>query len=300
MKKVFLMAVLVLAGAIGSFATEMNETSLSEMTSCPVKKTTKKSTKKTTTKKSTKKTTTKKSTKKTTTKKTTSSKTTKSSTTTAATTAASTSTSTTSTTPSTASSATSTGSTIAGVLGGLLGGGSSSSSTAGSIINGILDNVIGSSTFKQADLCASTWKYNKPGCAFTSENLLAKAGGDIAANKIESELSTCYTKAGFTSSNTYFKFNTDGTFESKIHGKSWKGTYTFDEKTHAITMKGLLLSISGFATKKTSGVNLLFESKKLLTLVQTLTALSGNSTLSTIGNITKNYDGVRVGFDLAK
>lgn len=280
MKKVFLMAALVLAGAIGSFATEMNETSLSEMTSCPVKKTTKKSTKKTTTKK------------------TTSSKTTKSSTTTAATTAASTSTSATSTTPSTASSATSTGSTIAGVLGGLLGGGSSS--TAGSIINGILDNVIGSSTFKQADLCASTWKYNKPGCAFTSENLLAKAGGDIAANKIESELSTYYTKAGFTSSNTYFKFNTDGTFESKIHGKSWKGTYTFDEKTHAITMKGLLLSISGFATKKTSGVSLLFESKKLLTLVQTLTALSGNSTLSTIGNITKNYDGVRVGFDLAK
>lgn len=279
MKKAFLMAALVLAGAIGSFATEMNETSLSEMTSCPVKKTTKKSTKKTTTKKSTKKTT-------------------KSSTTTAATTAASTSTSTTSTTPSTASSATSTGSTIAGVLGGLLGGGSSS--TAGSIINGILDNVIGSSTFKQADLCASTWKYNKPGCAFTSENLLAKAGGDIAANKIESELSTYYTKAGFTSSNTYFKFNTDGTFESKIHGKSWKGTYTFDEKTHAITMKGLLLSISGFATKKTSGVSLLFESKKLLTLVQTLTALSGNSTLSTIGNITKNYDGVRVGFDLAK
>ena len=291
MKKVFLMAALVLAGAIGSFATEMNETSLSEMTSCPVKKTTKKSTKKTTTKKSTKKTTTKK---------TTSSKTTKSSTTTVATTAASTSTSTTSTTPSTASSATSTGSTIAGVLGGLLGGGSSSSSTAGSIINGILDNVIGSSTFKQADLCASTWKYSKPGCAFTSENLLAKAGGDIAANKIESELSTYYTKAGFTSSNTYFKFNTDGTFESKIHGKSWKGTYTFDEKTHAITMKGLLLSISGFATKKTSGVSLLFESKKLLTLVQTLTALSGNSTLSTIGNITKNYDGVRVGFDLAK
>ena len=55
MKKVFFMAALVLAGAIGSFATEMNETSLSEMTSCPVKKTTKKSTKKTTTKKSTKK-----------------------------------------------------------------------------------------------------------------------------------------------------------------------------------------------------------------------------------------------------
>lgn len=274
------MAALVLACTTGSMANEMNDASLSEMISCPVKKTTKKATKKTSTKS-------------------TASKSTKTSTKSTSTASTSTS-STTTTTPSTASSATSssTGSKIAGVLGGLLGG--SSNSTAGSIVNGILDNVIGSSTFKKEDLCAATWKYSKPGCAFTSENLLAKAGGDIAANKIESELSTYYTKAGFNSSNTYFKFNTDGTFESKIHGKSWKGTYTFDEKTHAISMKGLLLSISGFATKKTNGVSLLFESKKLLTLVQTLTALSGNSTLSSIGNITKNYDGVRVGFDLAK
>ncbi len=179
-------------------------------------------------------------------------------------------------------------------------GSSSSSSAAGSIISGILDNVIGSTTFKQADLCASTWKYSSPGCAFTSENLLAKAGGEIASSKIESQLETYYKKAGFSNSNTYFKFNEDGTFESKIDGKSWKGTYTFDESTHAIQMKGLLLSISGFATRNTSGISLLFESKKLLTLVQTLTALSGNTTLSTIGNISKNYDGVRVGFDLKK
>ncbi len=283
MKKVFLMAALVLACTSGSMANEWNEVSLSETTSCPVKKTTKKSTKKTTTKK-------------TTTKKTTTAK--------ATTSTSETSSTDTSTTPSTASTAASSkGSAIAGILGGLLGGSSSSSSsssTAGGIINGILNNVIGSGTFKQADLCASTWKYNKPGCAFTSENLLAKAGGEIAANKIEKQLQTYYKKAGFSNSNTYFKFNTDGSFESKIDGKSWKGTYTFDEKTHAITMKGLLLNVSGYATKTTNGISLLFESKKLLTLVQTLTALSGNSTLSTIGNITKNYDGVRVGFEMAK
>lgn len=283
MKKVFLMAALVLACTSGSMANEWNEVSLSETTSCPVKKTTKKSTKKTTTKK-------------TTTKKTTTAK--------ATTSTSETSSTDTSTTPSTASTAASSkGSAIAGILGGLLGGSSSSSSsssTAGGIINGILNNVIGNGTFKQADLCASTWKYNKPGCAFTSENLLAKAGGEIAANKIENQLQTYYKKAGFSNSNTYFKFNTDGSFESKIDGKSWKGTYTFDEKTHAITMKGLLLNVSGYATKTTNGISLLFESKKLLTLVQTLTALSGNSTLSTIGNITKNYDGVRVGFEMAK
>lgn len=280
MKKVFLMTALVLACGMGSFANGMNEVSSSEMTSLPVKKTAKKTTKKTTTKKT-------------------------SSTTSASTKTASTSSvsgTTASPTTSSSLSSSSTASTVAGVLGGLLGGGSSNngSSTVGGIVNGILNNVIGSGTFKQADLCASTWKYSKPGCAFTSENLLAKAGGEVAANTIEEKLSTYYQKVGFSSSNTYVKFNEDGTFESKIDGKSWKGTYTFDEKTHAVQMKGLLLSISGFATRTTSGISLLFESKKLLTLVQTLTALSGNSTLSTIGNISKSYDGVRVGFEMIK
>lgn len=148
--------------------------------------------------------------------------------------------------------------------------------------------MIGSTTFKKADLCAHTWKYKSPGCAFTSENLLAKAGGEIAAKKVEEKLSTYYQKAGFSSSNTYFKFNEDGTFNAKIDGKSWSGTYTFDEKTHAIDLKGrLLLSLNGFATKNSSGISILFESKKLLTIIQTLTALSGNTTLGTIGEISK-------------
>lgn len=274
MKKVFLMAALVLACTTGSMATELSEASRMEMNSQPVKKTTKK---KTTTKKAT---------------------TAKKTSTTKSTTTASTATT---TTPASASTATSsTGSTVAGVLGGLLGGSNNSSSTTGNVISSILDNVIGSSTFKQADLCAHTWKYSSPGCAFTSENLLAKAGGEIASKKIESDLAKYYKKFGFNSSNTYFKFEENGTFTSKIDGKSWRGTYTFDEKTHAIQLKGLLLSVSGFATKNTSGISLLFESKKLLTLFQTLTALSGNSTIGAIGNISKNYDGVRVGFDMTK
>lgn len=289
MKKVFLLAAFVLAFGTGSFASENGESSLSEMT--PVKKTTKKTTKKSTS-----------------TKKTTSTKSTTAKTTTTKSTAAST-TSTPSTTTTTSEATTSkTASTVAGILGGLLGAGSSSSSTGsssnstvGNIIGGLLNNVIGSGTFSQSDLCAQTWKYNKPGCAFTSENLLAKAGGEVAANKIENQLSTYYSKAGFSGSNTYFKFNEDGSFESKIKGKTWKGTYTFDEKTHAIQLKGLiLLNLSGYATKTTNGISLLFESKKLLTLVQSLSALSGNSTLSAIGNITKSYDGVRVGFEMTK
>lgn len=289
MKKVFMMVALVLACTTGSLANETcaESATTSEMSSLPAKKSTKK-----------KKATTKK--KSTTTAKKTSSK-------------SSTSTATTASTATTDSSKTHSADTVkasaVGVLAELLGyaGGNSSNTTGsttskvGSIVGSILDNVIGSTTFKKADLCAHTWKYKSPGCAFTSENLLAKAGGEIAAKKVEEKLSTYYQKAGFSSSNTYFKFNEDGTFNAKIDGKSWSGTYTFDEKTHAIDLKGrLLLSLNGFATKNTSGISILFESKKLLTIIQTLTALSGNTTLGTIGEISKNYDGIRVGFDLSK
>lgn len=292
MKKVFLLAALVLACTAGSNASAMNEAalnaSMSEM--MPVKKTTKKTTKKTS-KKTSKKTTTKK----TSTKKTTSaaSNTTAA---TATTTAATTSNATTST-----SATSNAGSAVAGILGAVLGGNSNSSSSAGSsIINGILNNVIGSGTFSKQDLCAHTWKYSKPGCAFTSENLLAKAGGEIAANKVEEKLGEYYSKFGFSGSNTYFTFETDGTFAAKIDGKSWQGNYTFDEKTHAIQMKGLLLSMSGYATKTTNGISLLFDQTKLLNLIKTMGALKGSSTLSAIGTIANNYDGMRVGFEMTK
>lgn len=288
MKKVFLLAALVLACTAGSNASAMNEAalnaSMSEM--MPVKKTTKKTTKKTSKKTTNKKTSTKKTTSA------------ASNTTAATTTTAAATTSNSATSTSTTSNA---GSAIAGILGAVMGGSSNSSNSAGSsIINGILNNVIGSGTFSKQDLCAHTWKYSKPGCAFTSENLLAQAGGEIAANKVEEKLGEYYSKFGFSGSNTYFTFNTDGTFAAKIDGKSWQGNYTFDEKTHAIQMKGLILSMSGYATKTANGISLLFDQKKLLNLIKTIGSLKGSSTLSALGTIANNYDGMRVGFEMTK
>lgn len=300
MKKVILMAALVLACTAGSNASAMNEAALNASNSelMPVKKTTKKSTKKSSSKKSTTKTT-KKSTTKTSTKKSTS---TSVDATTGATTSATAATTT--STANTAAASSNTSSTIANVLGGLLGAAtgntSGSTSSAGSIISGLLNNVIGSGTFSKEDLCAHTWKYSKPGCAFTSENLLAKAGGEIAASKVEEKLSTYYNKFGFSSSNTQFTFTTDGNFSAQIDGKPWQGSYTFDEKTHAIQLKGLLLSASGYATKTTNGISLLFDQKKLLNLIKMLSAFKGSSTLSAVGTIANSYDGMRVGFEMTK
>ncbi len=165
-------------------------------------------------------------------------------------------------------------------------------------IGNILTSVLGGSSAPTKQQIIGTWSYSQPGCAFTSQQLLAQAGGEVVASEIKSKLQPVFQKVGIKANNTQVAFNQDGTFAAKIAGKSWSGNYTFDEATSKITMQGLILNMNCYAKKNTNGgISLLFESSKLLTLLQTMSALSGNSTLQTVGNIAGNYDGLRIGFD---
>lgn len=174
-----------------------------------------------------------------------------------------------------------------------------SAMTNGTGVVNAISSVIGLDKVKAQNLIA-TWSYSAPGCAFTSENLLAKAGGEVAAVQIEEKLFPYYKQVGITSGNTFITFNEDGTFTSKIAGTPFSGKYTFDEASQKITLKGLLLSVNCYAKKEINGISILFEAKKLLTVLQTMSAMSGNKDLQTIGDLSKNYDGVRVGFDMKR
>ena len=55
---------------------------------------------------------------------------------------------------------------------------------SGGTIANIFTSVIGMDKVTEKGLIG-TWRYDSPGVAFTSENLLAKAGGEVAATKIE-------------------------------------------------------------------------------------------------------------------
>lgn len=169
--------------------------------------------------------------------------------------------------------------------------------TNGTGVVNAISSVIGLDKVKAQNLIA-TWKYSGPGCAFTSKNLLAKAGGEVAAVQIEQKLLPYYQQVKISESNTYITFNENGTFSSKIAGTPFSGNYTFDEASQKITLKGLLLSVNCYAKKEANGISILFEAKKLLTVLQTMSAMSGNKDLQTIGDLSKNYDGVRVGFDM--
>lgn len=179
-----------------------------------------------------------------------------------------------------------------------------SNATSGANLTNILASVIGLDKISQANLIG-TWGYLNPGCAFTSQKALANAGGEVVAATCKEKLTTYYNKIGFKSTNTSFAFAQDGTFQAMILGKKLSGTYTFDEATQALNLNLSILGVqaytlNGFVKQNSNGIALLFESKKILSILQTIGAMSGNSTVSNITNLTSNYDGVRIGFDLAR
>lgn len=180
------------------------------------------------------------------------------------------------------------------ILGTVLG-----AATNANTIGNILGSVLGTDKPALKDLYG-TWNYRQPGVAFTSENLLAQAGGEVAATTAREKLASAYQSIGIKTSNTAVQFNQDGTFTANIAGKALSGKYTYDETECKVTLQTLLFTMPAYVKKTTTGLSLLFESKKLLSILQTVGSMSGNSNLQTISDLAKNYDGIRLGLDMSK
>jgi hypothetical protein len=181
---------------------------------------------------------------------------------------------------------------LGGVLGGVLG------NMGTNTVDGLLGLVIGSVKVNENELYGG-WYYNGPGCAFTSENLLAKAGGAVAAETCKEKLLPVYNTLGISSQNTQFQFTQEHQFQAYVKGIPLSGTYTYDPSTATIKLKTMLFSCNMFVTRTTRGLAFTFESKNLLKVLQAIAAVSGNSSLQTVGDLSKQFDGVRLGFDMA-
>lgn len=167
-------------------------------------------------------------------------------------------------------------------------------------LGNVIASVLGVSTRPTKQQLIGSWTYAQPGCAFMSDQLLAQAGGEVVAAQIKAKLAPYYQSIGVSSSNTMVTFKQDGSFTSKFAGMSFNGNYTFDENSGMVTMKGLLLTINAYAKRNVDGIALLFESSKLLTLLQTVSAMSGNVSIQSVGELSKSYNGLRLGFDFRK
>lgn len=176
-----------------------------------------------------------------------------------------------------------------GTMSGLLG--------SGETIGNVITSVLGLTKVTQRDIIGN-WSYYQPGCAFTTEQLLKKAGGEVVAAEIKSKVKPYYDKMGVKSSNTQVSFGEDGRFSAIISGNKFSGTYTYDEAQSKISMKTMLFTVNCYAKKNAGSMGFLFESSKLLTVLQGLSAITGSGDLKAIGDLAKQYDGVRIGFDM--
>ena len=169
-----------------------------------------------------------------------------------------------------------------------------------SILTGVAKAVVGDKATTSSSIIG-TWKYVGPQCQFESENLLAKAGGEVAAKEVEEKMQTVYDRIGM--SGCEYTFNEDGTYSYTLKKRTMSGTYTFDDKEKTITMKGKLgVKTVAHVTVTGNDMSLVFNADKLMSVLKTITGTVSkvNSTAATINSVAGSYDGLMLGLDLKK
>lgn len=189
----------------------------------------------------------------------------------------------------------------------LLMSGNASAQNWKNILSGVVSAVSDKVSTSSASSIIGTWKYTGPDCKLDSDNLLAKAGAEIATSTVEKQLTSVLKKVGFTEGAT-FVFNSDSTYTSTVKGKTTKGTYSYDASSKELQLVSRLgikfnatISQSALSSNKMS---LLFKADKLMTLAQTVSGVigktTGNSIANTATSLLKNYDGLELGLALEK
>lgn len=169
-----------------------------------------------------------------------------------------------------------------------------------SILSGVAKAVVGNKATTASSIIG-TWTYSGPECQFESENLLAKAGGEMAAKEVEEKMIAVYNKVGMN--NIRYTFNEDGTYSYQMKKRTVTGSYVFDDAAKTITMTGKLgLKTVAYVTVTGNDMSMVFKADKLMSILKTITGASSkvNSTAATINSVAEAYDGLMLGFELKK
>lgn len=169
-----------------------------------------------------------------------------------------------------------------------------------SILSGVAKAVVGNKATTASSIIG-TWTYSGPECQFESENLLAKAGGEMAAKEVEEKMIAVYNKVGMN--NIRYTFNEDGTYSYQMKKRTVTGSYVFDDAAKTITMTGKLgLKTVAYVTVTGNDMSMVFKADKLMSILKTITGAASkvNSTAATINCVAEAYDGLMLGFELKK
>ena len=168
------------------------------------------------------------------------------------------------------------------------------------ILSGVISNVVGDKATTESSF-KGTWKYNAPACEFESDNLLAKAGGTAAAEKIEKRVAPLLKSVGVNG--IVYTFDGKGNYTSKIKKRVTEGTYKFDPKAKTITFTPTIgMAYTAHVAVQGSTMTLTFEADKLMTTLKTISNATSklSTTAALINTLMNSYSGMRVGFELKK
>lgn len=167
-------------------------------------------------------------------------------------------------------------------------------------LSGIVDGVISKSNLGVNDICGE-WTSQGSAVSFQSENLLKKAGGTAVAGAIESQINPYYEKLGLN--NAVLTINPDSTFTLKAKLFSLSGTVsTLGDGAFNFNFKALgkipLGSVKTFVQKSGKNLDVMFDAKKLKTLVSSLSKVLNIKILDTAASLLDSYDGLCIGFSM--
>ena len=166
-------------------------------------------------------------------------------------------------------------------------------------ISSLLGFLLGNSTLSANDV-QGTWNYQGIDCVFETENYLLKAGGEIAATKVEEKIDETLTKLDVKKGTLSFTFNQDKTFTINVKGRTVKGTYALDMEKKCVTLTYLngVATITPVIVKSGKTLSLLYDADKFFNFLVTISATSKNTTVSTISKFLSSYDGMLIGMEL--
>lgn len=169
-------------------------------------------------------------------------------------------------------------------------------------LSDVAGSLLSKSTLSAADL-EGTWHYASAACVFESDDLLKKAGGAVAASQLADKLDGIYSKVGLKPGSFSFTFGPDSTFTSTLGSRTLRGTYSLGEGTVTLHYKAVGIktgSVTAHTQKAGDKLSMLFDADKLLKLLSTLCSITQNATLAAVAKIADGYDGMLIGYELAR
>ena len=179
------------------------------------------------------------------------------------------------------------------------------------ILSGVANAIGEKAAEKAADKMLlsleGNWVYAKPDCKLEGDTFLSKAGGELAAKKMEDKITELMHKIG-VDEHSVFTFNSDSTYTIQNSKRTTQGTYSINRETKEITLTSKMkFNFTAKVVKnlvEPNKISFLFKADKLMGLAKTITGSltrnSTNRTISALNSLLDQYDGMMLGFELEK